>query len=111
MKFVPINGFNSDYITVKYGVPHGSVLTPVLFLIFMNDLNFAIKIWETFHFANDTYLLNIKDSIKKKSRKSNPMAIGKQISLNVAKTEVNIFRRKKKQLDFDLNLKLCGKNL
>ena len=39
------------------------------------------------------------------------MAIGKQISLNVAKTEVNILRRKKKQLDFDLNLKLCGKNL
>ena len=38
MKFVSINGFNSDYITVKYGVPHGSVLTPILFLIFMNDL-------------------------------------------------------------------------
>ena len=31
------------------------------------------------------------------------------ISLNVAKTEVIIFRRKKKQLDFDLNLKICGK--
>ena len=39
------------------------------------------------------------------------MAIGKQISLNIAKTEVNTFRRKKKQLDFDPNLKLCGKNL
>ena len=30
------------------------------------------------------------------------------ISLDVAKTEVTIFRRKKKQIDFGLNLKLCG---
>ena len=32
-------------------------------------------------------------------------------SLNVAKTEVIIFRRKKKQLDLDLNLKIYGENL
>ena len=34
-----------------------------------------------------------------------------KISLNVAKTEVIIFRRKKKQLDFDLNLKKFWENL
>ena len=34
-----------------------------------------------------------------------------KISVNVAKTGVIIFRRKKKQLDLDLNLMLCGKNL
>ena len=33
-----------------------------------------------------------------------------RISLNVAKTDI-IFRRKKKHLDCDLNLKLCGKKL
>ena len=32
-----------------------------------------------------------------------------KIPLNVAKTEVIIFRRKKKQLDFDLNLKIYAK--
>ena len=32
-------------------------------------------------------------------------------NLNVANTEVIIFRRKKQQLDFDLNLKIHGKRL
>ena len=34
-----------------------------------------------------------------------------KISLKVAKTEVIIFTRKKKQLDFDLNLKICGEKI
>ena len=117
-QFVSINGFNSDYKTVKYGVPQGSVLGPLLFLIFINDLNIAIKNSETFHFADDTCLLNIKDSIKKINKVVNKdlkfliqWLHANKISLNVAKTEVIIFRRKKKQLDFDLNLKICGKKL
>ena len=117
-QFVSINGFNSDYKTVKYGVPQGSVLGLLHFLIFINDLNIAIKNSETFHFADDTYLLNIKDSIKKINKvvsKDLKFLIQwlqtDKISLNVAKTEAIIFRSKKKQLDFDLNLKICGKKL
>ena len=117
-KFVSINGFNSDYKTVKYVIPQGSVLGPLLFLIFINDLNIAIKISETFHFADDTCLLNIKYSIKKINKVVNKDLTfliqwlhANKIFLNVAKTEVIIFRRKKKQLDFGLNLKICGKKL
>ena len=36
----------------------------MLFLIFINDLSIAIKHSETFHFADDTCLLNIEDSVK-----------------------------------------------
>ena len=112
------NGLNSDYKTVKYGVPQGLVLGPLLFLTFINDLNTAIKISETFHFTDDTCLLNIKDSIKKINKVVNKdlkfliqWLHANKISFNTAKTEVIICKRKKKQLDFDLNLKICRNKL
>ena len=106
-QFVSIIGFNSDYETIKYGIPQGSVLGLLLFLIFINDLNIAIKHSETFHFADDTCLLNIEDSVKHINKVVNKdlkfpgqWLNPNKISLNVAKTEVVIFRRKRKQLDF-----------
>ena len=110
-QFVSINGFNSDYKTIKNGVPEGSVLGPLLFLIFINDLNIAIKHSETFPLADDTCLLNIKDSVKQINKVVNKdlkflvqWLNANKISLNIAKTEVVIFRRKKKQLHCDMNL-------
>ena len=62
--------------------------------------------------------LNIKDSlkkIKKVVKKDLKFLVQwlntNRISLNVAKSEVAIFRRKRKHLECDLNLKLCGKKL
>ena len=104
-QFVSINGFNSDFKTIKYGVPQGSVLGPLIFLIFINDLNTVIKHSATFHFADNTCLLNIKDSVKQINKVVNKdlkflvqWLNANRISLNEAKTEVVIFRKKKKIL-------------
>ena len=117
-QFVSINGFNSDHQNIECGVPQGSVLGPLLFLIFINDLNFAIRNSSTFHFADDTCFLNIKTTIKeinkyvnKDLRSLSKWLNANKISLNITKTEVLIFKHKGRIFDTDLKLKLCGKEL
>ena len=55
---VVLNGFYSDYEKIESGVPQGSVLGPLLFLIYINDLEENVKSNVKF-FADDTMLYSI----------------------------------------------------
>ena len=54
---VVLNGLSSDYSSIDSGVPQGSVLGPLLFLIYINDLE-NIKSNVIF-FADDTMLFSV----------------------------------------------------
>ena len=55
---VVINGSCSDYFSIESGVPQDSVLGPLLFLLYINDLEHDIKSRIKF-FADDTMLFSI----------------------------------------------------
>ena len=55
---VVLNGSSAEYENIKSGVPQGSVLGPLLFLIYINDLELNIHSQVRF-FADDTMLFSI----------------------------------------------------
>ena len=58
-----LNGSYSDYYPIESGAPQGSVLGPLLFLVYINDLESNIKSNIKF-FADDTMLFSIvKDPV------------------------------------------------
>ena len=52
-QIVNVNGMKSDPATVLSGIPQGSVLGPILFVIYINDLREVVKCG-TYLFADDT---------------------------------------------------------
>ena len=63
-QYVSINGYDSSIAIINCGVPQGPVLGPLLFLLYRNDLNQEIKLCKVHHFADDTNLLCLSNSIK-----------------------------------------------
>ena len=118
LQFVTICNSNSSSRQVSYGVPQGSVLGPLLFLIYINDLHLAIKHSETFHFADDTHLLHFAKTISSLCSKINAdlriltcWLNANKISLNFSKTEFILFRSRSKPLNLIPFLKLLDKRI
>ena len=117
-QYVSINGYEPSLAVINCGVPQGSVLGPLLFLLYINDLNQAIKFCKVYHFADDTNLLCHSNSIKKLNKLVNAdlkhlvnWLNENKISLNVKKTEMVIYKSNQKKLEGDLKIKLRGKGL
>ena len=115
---VIINGFKSKSSIIKHGVPQGSVLGPVLFLLYINDLHKCIKHSTTYHFADDTNLLNITPDYKTLQREINQdlhhlheWLVANKISLNNDKTELIFFHKVRSVIPIDIKIKLNGKTL
>ena len=71
MQFTSINKSESGKRELKYGVPQGSVLGHLLFILFINDLHKNVEFSTVHHFADDTNMLLIEKSLKKLNRHIN----------------------------------------
>ena len=99
---VNIDGHYSNELPLNYGVPQGSILGPLLFLIYINDLDKHVKHGELFLFADDTTLifahknLNLLVSfINQDLSHINNYCLSNKLILNSTKTEAMFFGPKK----------------
>ena len=115
-KYTSVTGKDSISQEITHGVPQGSVLGPLLFIIFINDLSLLITSSKVHHFADDTNLLLINKSIKKINSLINHDLLStwhraNKISLNTSKTEIVIFRQKHKIITKHLNFRISGEKI
>ena len=97
-QYVSINGVDSQLLNVTCGVPQGSVLGPLLFLLYINDLpNISNKL-KFFLFADDTNIYLDSTDIRKLENilnselsKLHEWLCINRLSLNVSKTNFVIF--------------------
>ena len=115
---VTIDGVSSQYKNIMCGVPQGSILGPLLFLLYINDMHRAVKHSIIHHFADDTNLLYSNKNLKQLRKRINEdlklifnWLCANRLSLNVGKTEFIIFKPKRKSLKERITLKLNGVTL
>ena len=105
---VCINGSFSNWTSVLSGVPQGSVLGPILFLIFINDLECRVTNW-ILKFADDTKIFgpvcNHSDYLKFQDDLNQLMSWSSvwNMSFNIDKCKVMHFGRTNKAYIYCLN--------
>ena len=67
-QFTSVHGSKSAEKPIKYGIPQGSVLGPLLFILFINNLYKTVEFNSVYYFPDDTNLL-LKDKLLKKINK------------------------------------------
>ena len=115
---VTVNGAKSSNLSINCGVPQGSILGPLLFIVYINDMHSALKRSIVHHFADDTNLLfSHKDPKVIEKIMNNELKLlydwlcANKLSLNVGKTEFIIFRPPRTKLENRVVLKLNGKKI
>jgi hypothetical protein len=86
---------------INLGVPQGSILGPVLFLVYINDLSLSLKFSKPFMYADDTSIFHSHRNTQQLVNEMNEdlSLLGdwlrvNRLSLNVPKTKFVVFRHR-----------------
>ena len=97
------NNLLSNRLKIKCGVPQGSILGPLLFLVFINDLSSCLTSAEASLYADDTvvYTVDVDIEVAITNLQSNLNHIGEwcnrnKLTINVGKTKAMIFGTRNK---------------
>ena len=117
-QYVSVNGSNSDLLSSTCGVPQGSVLGPLLSLIYINDLPNASKKLTFYLFADDTNiyyeskdLSDLLKNVNKDFRLIKRWLDANKLSLNIDKTNYIIFHSFSRNVPSDFTIKIGKKHV
>ena len=116
-QFVDFDGTVSDICTLSTGVPQGSILGPLLFIIYMNDIHIASKQFNLILYVDDTNMISpmcsfssqialqsismtqLSHNINVELNNIQEWLSINKLSLNVKKTKFMIFHYRQRNID------------
>ena len=111
VQYVDYNGMQHDKQTIRCGVPQGSILGPLLFLLYDNDRSDVSSRLYSLLFADDSNLFmsdkNINDLIENMNCEMKDVVDWLQVnklSLNLKKTHSMLFRKRRKRVFIERDL-------
>ena len=118
MQCTEIGDTLSELELIKCGVPQGSVLGPLLFLIYINDIVNSSKLFNFTLFADDTSLYysckntnNLEHVVNCELARISDWLSANRLSLNVAKSKLLYFTNKNRNAFKDIDIKINGESL
>ena len=112
-QYVSVNGATSSVKPIKYGVPQGSILGPLLFVIYINDLPNISKYAKFILYADDANILLTGKDTEEILKKFDTIALSilkwvntNGLALNLKKTKCMIFSRQ--QVFINREIKIGG---
>ncbi len=111
-QYIDIDDVQSDMLTVTTGVPQGSILGPLLFIIYLNDIANTSNLFNFIFYADDTtlsttieFILNninnddVESKINSEIACTNDWLKCNKCSLNISKFKYMIFHMPPKRIN------------
>ena len=115
---VTVNKITSNPTTISCGIPQGSVLGPVLFLLYINDFNQSSDLFDFHLFADDANLFYrhkshsiLESDINNELVNINTWLCANKLSLNIKKSNFVLFHPPQRKITLQVKLYISGTSL
>jgi len=94
-QLVTIAGKESEYVQMSHGIPQGSIVGPLLFIIFINDLPLYINSSQVDLYADVSNMVKLQSVLNESLEQNNEWATSNKLPINKEKTKALIITGKR----------------